>query len=649
MGWEQWRELRLTHRLRSIPFLTRRFSPARTGGGLRRGWRLRLLGPLFIYDLARLARRGRTTFLHCVYPALLLAWLCAMAVDRFPALPRQIFHGQSPSMAIPEWAEFARRYVIVILSLQAAAVLVLTPAYLAGAIAEEKERRTLDLLFTSDLRDREVVLGKLVGRLVHLATILLAALPIFALTRLWGGCSDELLLAGFAVSTFTMLSVGGLSLLCSVLFRSVLSAVVISYALVFVLNMCCLAVPVTSPLLFVAEWDRQVDAEWKEWQETLVSAGGLSMGLIPPPDPMKTLLQLLIPFVVLHSLIFLACAITAVKMLRECCLAPGEVMLRGMLLEGQAVMPWASAGGPADAPDVSRNTGGPAAVFPAQPVGEPALLWKEMQQGIAAMPGPGLGDWLVPNWRPVVGTLGTIAAGSFLIWWLAPAPWATTVGALNGLTRAVTVLLAGAWCLLLAFRAAGCVSRERDQRTLDGLLMLPGDRADILRAKWLGSILRYRQLGYGLAAAWAFGLALGALHPAALLLLSAALAVHLAFLSSLGLWLSLVSRNTLWANLSMAAILLLLFLGSLPGPALVPAVDVGREGGWLQRLLEIHISPGLTWWSAAFSWPELARAIAASDRPFLTSLLEALVSLPVFGIAAWVLWRLACRKLRVKS
>src|SRR5207245_9325864 len=136
-----------------------------------------------------------------------------------PGLFNQIF--RPPTTSIPAWADFARGYGVVLLSLQAAAVLLLTPAYLAGAFAEEKERRTLDLLFITELRDRELVLGKLFGRLLHLAIILLVALPIFSLTRLWGGVDDNMLLAGFAVSAMTLLSVGSLSMLCSVLFRTV--------------------------------------------------------------------------------------------------------------------------------------------------------------------------------------------------------------------------------------------------------------------------------------------------------------------------------------------------------------------------------------------------------------------------------------------
>src|SRR5262249_18926392 len=64
---------------------------------LRTGRGVRLVGPLLVYDLARLARRGRSTLLRCAYAFLLLLWLCVMVLGRFPDLPPALFLHQSPS------------------------------------------------------------------------------------------------------------------------------------------------------------------------------------------------------------------------------------------------------------------------------------------------------------------------------------------------------------------------------------------------------------------------------------------------------------------------------------------------------------------------------------------------------------------------
>lgn len=614
-----------------------------------RGWHI--LGPLFFYDLARLARRGRTTVLRCAYALLLLVWLCVLVSDRFPGMSVAKFFEAPPAMAMTEWADFARSYGVVILSLQAGAVLVLTPAYLAGAIAEEKERRTLHSLFATDLRDREIVLGKLCGRLVHLATILLAALPIFALTRLWGGVDDDVLLAGFAVSSMSMLSIGSISILCSVFCRTVLGAVMSSYAFVFLINVTCLAIPATSPILFVANWDMRVAMEWKEWQEqwksmqpyvgpgfgTAVAALGF-----PPPNPRWILAEMLIPYFAVHGLLFIVCTILAIRFLRDGALAPGETLLTGV------------PAGPTTTksttmvsldPGLDRKWHAPAAVYRPRPVTEPALLWKEMIHGLAAAPGPDIHDWLRASRKQLVFGLA-IVAGSSLLWtYYDPELWLPLVSALTGVLSVLTILLIGTWCLLVAFRAAGSITREKDQLTLTGLLTLPIDCLDILRAKWVGGILRYRQLGYGLAACWLLGLATGALHPFAVLLLAGLCAVHLACLGSIGLWLSVSRHTTLRANMNMAAFILLLFTGPWLGMTFGEPFFGATEGGWLHRLLEVRMAPGQTWWFSSFSWRAFA-ASASGDRAFFIPIIEATLSIPLFAAAAYFFWWRAARRFR---
>src|SRR5207245_9551305 len=122
------------------------------------------------------------------------------------------------------------------------------------------------------------------------------------------------------------------------------------------------------------------------------------------------------------------------------------------------------------------------------------------------------------------------------------------------IVRLFSTGLAGFLCVVVAFRTVGSVIRERQQRTLDSLLTLPVERTELLAAKWLGSILRLRR-----SALFIFAFVLGSflfLHPLAVPLLLAAVAVHLAFFTSLALWLSIVSRTVLRAHFTMAMILL---------------------------------------------------------------------------------------------
>src|SRR5205085_2154923 len=75
-----------------------------------------------------------------------------------------------------EMAEFAEWFFYTVMVVQFAAVLFLTPAYTAGAVAEEKDRKTLEFLFATDLSNREIVLSKLASRIFTMALIVLTGL-----------------------------------------------------------------------------------------------------------------------------------------------------------------------------------------------------------------------------------------------------------------------------------------------------------------------------------------------------------------------------------------------------------------------------------------------------------------------------------------
>ncbi|HMC67199.1 MAG TPA: hypothetical protein VKI65_19845, partial [Gemmataceae bacterium] len=226
---------------------------------------LLLVGPLFFFDLVRLARRGRSTLLRCVYALVLFGGLWFTYSNRFPHIDviGRAFD-QGPTLPARKVNEFALEFVVAILVVQGAAALVLTPAYLAGAVAEEKERKSLALLFTTDLRDREIVLGKLFGRLTHLAGVLFTGLPILSLTQLLGGVDIRVVVSGFIVTGMTLLSAGGVSILCSVLCRRVLSAVLLSYGFVILFSSGCLCTPVhaaSSPMAFMLELSRRLNLD----------------------------------------------------------------------------------------------------------------------------------------------------------------------------------------------------------------------------------------------------------------------------------------------------------------------------------------------------------------------------------------------------
>src|SRR6267143_6346346 len=101
-----------------------------------------------------------------------------------------------------------------------------TGVFLTGdCLSEEKREGTLGLLFLTDLRGYDVVLGKLISHSVQAFYGLLAAFPVLALTLLAGGVSGGefwRMMLVFCNTLFFSLSVG---LLVSSISRDAMKAI----------------------------------------------------------------------------------------------------------------------------------------------------------------------------------------------------------------------------------------------------------------------------------------------------------------------------------------------------------------------------------------------------------------------------------------
>lgn len=115
------------------------------------------------------------------------------------------------------------------------------PALASGAIAGERERRTLAPLQLTLLRPRSIVLGKLVASVAYVLLLAVAAAPILAIGSLIGGVGMvDLLRAAIAV-VVTALVLGSIAIACSAFSGRVQVATVASYAIVVAMTLGSLA------------------------------------------------------------------------------------------------------------------------------------------------------------------------------------------------------------------------------------------------------------------------------------------------------------------------------------------------------------------------------------------------------------------------
>jgi ABC-type Na+ efflux pump permease subunit len=617
---------------------------------LRQGW-VTLFGPVLFYDLVRIARRGRYILLRVAYALLLLLVLWttyASFSDRFGsgAIPAQ------------EVSKVASTYFVYFLISQLAVVILLTPAFTASAIAEEKERKTLEFLLATDLRNREIVLSKLASRYCNLGLLVLTGLPILGLTQFMGGVDPELVLAGFAITAVTMASLAALSILQSVYAKKPRDAIVLTYlgALTYImLATSALILKVPAPG-FAAIWGFGINLPFgggiltvQDIVETF-NAGNVIFVYIQLAIALSTggkdwsdvLLSLLRNYSLFHLTVALGCAAVAVWKVRSVALLQ-------------------TYGKPQKAAVRFRWLGRPAC-------GKYPMIWKEVWAepgirlawfgrivmgilvGITMIPGIWIliyyawdvlaGTWHRPQLRPSAG--GPVA--DFLL----------ELGqSMNIWVRICGTIVAIILLLAVAVRAATTVTAERDRQTMDSLLTTPLDSTSILFAKLLGSIMSVRWGWLWLALIWGLGLITTGLNVLALPLVIGAWIVLAFFVANLGLWFSASCRTSLRASIWTILTTLMCFGGHwLAWLCCIPFFFMGGgpPGKIFENVAEFQsfgLTPPVTLVWLAFHGEEF-REMGNREEPLK------FMAFSFFGLIFWSaaslgLWFLTCARFRTIS
>ena len=207
------------------------------------GWVVRrLAGPVFAHELTVLARRGYQPRLRA---GLVVVLLVVLLLTYVAAFGWDAVGGNTPSID-PRSGRFAERFAVTTLAVQLLAVVVLTPAVVGSAITEERDRGTLDLLRTSRLTDREIVVGKLLARLAVVGGVVAAGFPVLALTLFFGGVDPERLLTIYAITAVTAFGLGAVSVYLGTVkdsLRAVLSLTYGGVVLLTLLGSCTWMLP----------------------------------------------------------------------------------------------------------------------------------------------------------------------------------------------------------------------------------------------------------------------------------------------------------------------------------------------------------------------------------------------------------------------
>lgn len=190
-------------------------------------------GPVLAWEMKRATRRDLWRCLPIGY----CAWLVIQALALFytvrPAwtvLPNERHSRVALYRALhAQQIEFLDIYLVLLLHFQLGLIIALVPALTASSLGQEKERGTLFALFGTQLSSRQILLGKLLGRLILIVPLVLVTLPmlVFAATLTGRGLTPIIL--ALAQEVILAFALGAASLLFAIWIRRTADAIVASY------------------------------------------------------------------------------------------------------------------------------------------------------------------------------------------------------------------------------------------------------------------------------------------------------------------------------------------------------------------------------------------------------------------------------------
>lgn len=189
-----------------------------------------MINPVFALEHRRRARRGRLAAL-VTGELVVLAAVLALTYQAQTAGA-----GLTTSPATTDAAALGRslfQWLVFALTLL---LLFVVPAATAGAVAGEREQRTLVPLLLTRLAPRSILAGKLGTAAATIGVLLAAALPLLAVPTVVGGVSLARVTATTAVLAAVAVGLAGLTLACSGLARRAQTAAMLAYGAIAVLT-----------------------------------------------------------------------------------------------------------------------------------------------------------------------------------------------------------------------------------------------------------------------------------------------------------------------------------------------------------------------------------------------------------------------------
>jgi ABC-type transport system involved in multi-copper enzyme maturation permease subunit len=482
----------------------------------------------------------------------------------------------------------------------------------ASAITQEKDRRTFVLLLLTDLRNYEIVLGKLLGSLLQIGLFLAGTVPFLALLLLLGGVAPHQVAQAVLVLAMAGLAAGSLGTLVALWRDKTFPALALT-ALFLVLYVCLVRALGVLPDLIGrfgaasegSRWDIEAIQQWLDPFLALQSVLEPSEHAVAPAYGFALVMLVLSVLLNLWSM----------------------VRLRVWNPSGEPIMQREA---PSEAEDEEKDRAkAHAAPGLARPVWANPILWREMRTRAYGR-------------RPLlVKTAYALVLALVCYYAMAPVFLAgdrSIIAAVYGLIPVGILSL-----LLVSAQAVTAITSERDTGALDLLLVTDLTPKEFIFGKLLG--ICYNTKEY-LLPPFILAVLYGALqmlarpprnHPElrgswnteALFALIVGTLVLLAFVMVLGLHVALRVQNSRMAIINALGTVFFLTIGTAVCISLI-LINGRFEYQWTSFMLFIAAAIGGLWWVLNGERPSSALTLASLLCPVavIYTVIDILVAKP---------------------
>ena len=133
-----------------------------------------------------------------------------------------------------QYSRFLELYTFVS-SVEFVMLMFIMPALTASSVSGERERQTLELMLTTTMEPKDIILGKLYSSLTTMLLLALSALPIQSLVFVYGGITVGDLALLFVCHGVAAVFTGGIGMCCSSFLRRSTLSTVCTYVMIVIL------------------------------------------------------------------------------------------------------------------------------------------------------------------------------------------------------------------------------------------------------------------------------------------------------------------------------------------------------------------------------------------------------------------------------